>query len=183
MGDIFEDIFGVLFQVQMIWHKLLLKARGRLEMPMKIKIKIHLFWNVKGRLEVWKTIFFVFSSRKQGNKYVPNILLTPFKDLKSVYFAHQGLPYGKEDQMLFLDNELIKALQTLNVVVSSLNFLEDISCQIIRCSGWALLLICVSLTVIGKKNWHPLWNHCQILRVVFYFFTKLFLVHASYGKW
>jgi len=57
--------------------------------------------------------------------------------LKCVYFAHQGLPYGKEDQMLFLDNEFIKALQTLNVVVSSLNFLEDISCQIIRCSGWA----------------------------------------------
>lgn len=79
-----------------------------------------------------------------------------FKDLKCVYFAHQGLPYGKEDQMLFIDNALIKALQTLSIVVSSLNFLEDINCQRIRCSGWALLLICVSLIVISKKNWHPL---------------------------
>jgi hypothetical protein len=32
---IFGDTFGVLFQVQMIWHKLLWKARGMLEMPMK----------------------------------------------------------------------------------------------------------------------------------------------------
>ncbi len=37
MGNIFGDIFGILFQVQMIRHKLLLKARGRLEMPMKKK--------------------------------------------------------------------------------------------------------------------------------------------------
>jgi hypothetical protein len=29
------DTFGVFFQVQMIWQKLLLKARGRLEIPMK----------------------------------------------------------------------------------------------------------------------------------------------------
>ncbi len=79
-----------------------------------------------------------------------------FKDFKCVYFARQRLPYGKEDQMLFIDNELIKALQTLSVVVSSLNFLEDISCQKIRCSGWVLLLICVSLIVIGKNNWHSL---------------------------
>jgi hypothetical protein len=79
-----------------------------------------------------------------------------FKDLKCVYFAHQGLPYGKEDQMLFIDNELIKALQTLNVLVSSLKFLKDRSCQRIRCSGWALFFICVILMVIGKKNWHLL---------------------------
>jgi hypothetical protein len=78
---------------------------------------------------------------------------------------------------------LINALQTLSVVVFSLNFLEDISCQWISCNGWALLLICVSLIVIGKKNWHPLWNHCQIFQVVFNFFTKLFLVYATYGKW
>jgi hypothetical protein len=105
-----------------------------------------------------------------------------FKDLKCVYFACQGLPYGKNDQMLFIDNGLIKALQT-SVVVSSLNFLEDINCQRIRCSGWALLLICASLIVISKKNWHLLWNHCQILQAIFYFFTKLFLIHATYGKW
>jgi hypothetical protein len=77
MGDIFEDTFGVLFQVQIIWHKFLLKARGRLDMPMKKKIKNHLFWNARRRLEVWNFIFFMFSSRKQGNKYVQNILLVP----------------------------------------------------------------------------------------------------------
>ncbi len=74
-----------------------------------------------------------------------------FKDLKCVYFACQGLSYGKEDQMLFIDNELIKALQILSVVVSSLNFLKEINCQRIRCSGWASLLICVILIVIGKR--------------------------------
>jgi hypothetical protein len=58
------DTFGVFFQVQMIWYKLFLKIRRRLKMPMKKKI--HLFWNAKGRLEVWKTFFFVFSSRKQN---------------------------------------------------------------------------------------------------------------------
>jgi len=46
MGDTFGDTFGVLFQVQIIWHKLLLKVQGRLEMPMKKKN--HLFWNVIG---------------------------------------------------------------------------------------------------------------------------------------
>jgi hypothetical protein len=58
MGDIFGDIFGVLFQVQIIWYKLLSKTRGTLEMPMKKK-KI------------------VLSSRKQGKKYVQNIMLVP----------------------------------------------------------------------------------------------------------
>jgi len=32
---IFGDTFEVFFQVQMIWHKLLWKTRGRLKMPMK----------------------------------------------------------------------------------------------------------------------------------------------------
>jgi hypothetical protein len=35
MGDTFGDTFAVFFQVQMIWHKLLLKARRMLKMPMK----------------------------------------------------------------------------------------------------------------------------------------------------
>jgi hypothetical protein len=37
------DTFGVPFQVQMISHKLLLKARGRLKMPMKQKNKFICF--------------------------------------------------------------------------------------------------------------------------------------------
>jgi hypothetical protein len=45
-------------------------------MPMK-KIKNHLCWNVRGRLKVLQTIFWVFSSRKQGNKYVQNTLFAP----------------------------------------------------------------------------------------------------------
>jgi hypothetical protein len=102
----------------------------------------------------------------------------------NVYILHvKDCLYGIEDHMLFIDNELIKALQTLSVVISSLNFLEEINCQRIRCSGWALLLICVILIVIGKKIWHPLWNHCQIFQAVFDFFTKIFLVNATYGKW
>ncbi len=32
---IFRDIFGVLFQIQMIWHKLIWKAKRMLEMLMK----------------------------------------------------------------------------------------------------------------------------------------------------
>jgi len=54
------DIFGVLFQVQMIWHKL--------------------FWEAKRNLKVFLTIFFLFSNRKQGNKYVQNIVFAPFND-------------------------------------------------------------------------------------------------------
>jgi hypothetical protein len=61
----------------MIWHKLFWKARSMLEMPMKKIYKFGLFWNVRRRLEVWKIVFFVFSSRKQGNKYVQNVLLAP----------------------------------------------------------------------------------------------------------
>jgi hypothetical protein len=38
--EIVGDIFGVLCQVQMIWHKLLWKAKGGLKMPMQ-KIKIY----------------------------------------------------------------------------------------------------------------------------------------------
>jgi hypothetical protein len=68
------DIFGVLFQVQIIWHKLFLKAKGGIKMPMKKK---QLFWNARRRLKVWKTSFFMFSSRRHGNEYVQNILLVP----------------------------------------------------------------------------------------------------------
>jgi hypothetical protein len=32
---IIGDNFGVFFEIQMIWHKFILKARRRLEMPMK----------------------------------------------------------------------------------------------------------------------------------------------------
>jgi hypothetical protein len=88
------------------------------------------------------------------------------------------LSYGKEDQMLFIDNELIKALETLSVVVSSLNFLEDISCQRIRCSGWALLLICVGLIVIGKKIWHP-----DILYEIIVKYFHVFLVSSPNYSW
>jgi hypothetical protein len=35
------------------------------------------FENARGKLEIWKTIFLVFSNRKQGNKYVQNILFAP----------------------------------------------------------------------------------------------------------
>ncbi len=51
-------------------------------MPMKKKFPF--VWNGKGRLEVWNFVFFTFSNRKQGNKYVQNILLTPlFNDESS----------------------------------------------------------------------------------------------------
>jgi hypothetical protein len=92
------DMFGVLFQVQMIWHKLLLKARGRLEMPMKKKI--HLFWNARGWLEVWKTIFFVFSNIKQSSKYVQNILLAPNKDwafLDMMWWVKTKFAYNQQE--------------------------------------------------------------------------------------
>jgi hypothetical protein len=42
------------------------------------KKTFHLFWNAKGRLEVFNFVFFVFSSRKQNNKYVQNIMLAPY---------------------------------------------------------------------------------------------------------
>jgi hypothetical protein len=35
------------------------------------------------------------------------------KDLKRVYYAYLGLPYGKEDQTLLIDNEPTKALRNL----------------------------------------------------------------------
>jgi hypothetical protein len=42
------DTFGVFYEVQMIWHKLIWKARRRLEMPMK-KTKCFIFLNARGR--------------------------------------------------------------------------------------------------------------------------------------
>jgi hypothetical protein len=70
------DTFKIFFLVQMIWHKLLWKARGMLKMPMRKKN--YLFWNARRRLKVWKFVFFMFSSKRQGNKYVQNILFAPF---------------------------------------------------------------------------------------------------------
>jgi hypothetical protein len=51
-------------------------------MPMKKK-KFHLFWNGKERLKVWDFFFSMFSNRKEGNKYVQNILLALFFSDKS----------------------------------------------------------------------------------------------------
>jgi hypothetical protein len=39
--------------------------------------KLHLFRSAIEKLKVLKIVFFVFSSRKQSNKYVQNILLAP----------------------------------------------------------------------------------------------------------
>jgi hypothetical protein len=48
------------------------------------------------------------------------------KDLSRVYSACQGLPYGKEDQTLLIDDELSKALQNSK---SSGLFLESFKGQ------------------------------------------------------
>jgi len=61
----------------MIWHKLFLKSWKHARNAHEKIYKFGLFWNVRKRLEVWKIVFFVFSSRKQGNKYVQNVLLAP----------------------------------------------------------------------------------------------------------
>jgi hypothetical protein len=56
---IVEDTFEVLFQVQMIWHKLFWKARGRLEMPMKKTKGFICFEMPKRKLEVFLFLFFL----------------------------------------------------------------------------------------------------------------------------
>jgi len=78
MGDTFGDTFGVFSQVQMILHKLLLKIRRRLKIPMKTNKSFICFEMLEEGWKFEKLFFGVFSSRKQGNKYVQNILLIPF---------------------------------------------------------------------------------------------------------
>jgi hypothetical protein len=46
-----------------------------------------------------------------------------FKDLSCVYFAYGGLPYGKEDQTLFIDDEPSKAFKNLGSIIFLLNLL------------------------------------------------------------
>jgi hypothetical protein len=75
------DIFGVLFQVHMIWHKLFWEVKRRLKMPTK-KIKSFICFEM---LEegYCKTIFFY--------KYVQNILLTPPIIICSLCILYIGL--------------------------------------------------------------------------------------------
>ncbi len=61
------------------------------------------------------------------------------EDLNHVYSACQGLPYGKEDQTLFINDESTKLFEISRKVK---NVIEDISCPRIRCNGWTLLCGC-----------------------------------------
>jgi hypothetical protein len=45
-----------------------------------------------------------------------------------MYFSYQRLPYEKEYQMLFIDNELSKVFQSFNYSDFFIESLKDISC-------------------------------------------------------
>jgi hypothetical protein len=64
------------------------------------------------------------------------------KDLKWMYYACCGLPYGKEHQTLLIDDEPKKCFGIQSGVVFFLNHSRNKCCQIIRCNGWTLHLIC-----------------------------------------
>jgi hypothetical protein len=68
--------------------------------------------------------------REQCFKTFGSIVMdTPYclKDLTKVYFACCGLPYGKEKETLFIDDESHKALQ---------NPSKDFCQNITWCNGW-----------------------------------------------
>ncbi len=62
MGDIFGDIFGGTFYSPNHMTQIALKSYK--EAKDAHEKKIHLFWNAKGRLEVWKIGFFMFWNKK-----------------------------------------------------------------------------------------------------------------------
>jgi len=64
------------------------------------------------------------------------------KDLNHVYSACQGLPYGKEDQTLLIDDERTKLFEIPRKVFFYKSVIEDISCPRIRCNGWTSLRGC-----------------------------------------
>jgi hypothetical protein len=51
-------------------------------------------------------------------------LLNYIKDFSHVYFACQGLPYWKKDQMLFIDDALRKAIQNSKCNVFFIEFFK-----------------------------------------------------------
>jgi hypothetical protein len=58
------------------------------------------------------------------------------KDLNHVYFACQGLPYGKEDQTLLINDEWTKLFEIPRKVFFFKSVIEDISSPRIRGNGW-----------------------------------------------
>ncbi len=54
------------------------------------KERNHWFWNAKGRLEVWKTIFFMFSNEKKVASMYKISCLHP----KSWYTKDSSIPKG-----------------------------------------------------------------------------------------
>ncbi len=64
------------------------------------------------------------------------------KDLKCVYDGCCGLPNGKEDQTLLIDDEPSKVIRNSKCSGFFFNHLEDKCCQRTRCNGWTLHFIC-----------------------------------------
>jgi hypothetical protein len=80
-GIIVGDTFGLVFQVQMTWHKLFWKVKGRLEMPMmKIIGCIWIEMIEEGKKKIKKKIGFQVGN-KVANVYKISCLhlfVTPF---------------------------------------------------------------------------------------------------------
>ncbi len=65
------------------------------------------------------------------------------KDLSHVYFACQGLPYGKEDQTLLINDEPCKALwNSKSSVLKNKCYRGHKFVLRIRCNGWTLVRSC-----------------------------------------
>ncbi len=64
------------------------------------------------------------------------------RDLKHVYYGCHGLPYGKEDQTLLIDDEPSKAFQNSKWSGFFFNHSGDKCCQKTRCNVWTLHLVC-----------------------------------------
>jgi hypothetical protein len=96
-------------------------------------------------LEKFMDKFMFIRGCEQYSKTFGEIYLGSYyylKDLKHVYYVCCGLPYGKENQTLLIDNEPNKALQ--NAKWSGL-FVESFRvscCQKKRCNPWTWNLIC-----------------------------------------
>ncbi len=103
------------------------------------------------------------------------------KDLKHVYYVYHDLPIGKEDQMLFIDDECFKIQ---NGMIIPLNPSMENCCQKIKCIGWTCHFVC-GLPWLDCRWWGQfefiMTLHGEIFKTLFkFYFAKLLLIPIIY---
>ncbi len=98
----------------------------------------------------------------------------------------EGLPYGKEDQMLFINDEPSKAFRNSKCNGFLWSLLKDISCQKNKVQ-WLNLAPWLWLTLIGLPFTSIVGMHFEIITkfvkpCLEFVFPTLFLVYAIHEK-